>query len=250
MEELRAASVNEIERLFKKKRAIVAVIVSIMAIIIGQLVVIGIRFGIGSRGSDRAEFPLLVLSIFVNTILPLFTALVSIDIFAGEFSQDTMKIAILRPISRLKLFLSKIVAIAFFVFMNLLLVMSLSTLAGMFFNPGTISLMQMLKIVSAYLVSVFPVLSVALMVVVLANLFKNGTTAFFASIILFIVFKVLEILFSSYKIMFITSMLGWYSHWTGSEIAIYILSKEFLIMLACSLMAFSGGFYLFEKKEL
>lgn len=250
MEEFRAASVNEIERLFKKRKAIVAVIISIMAVILGQLVVVGIRFGIGSRGADKAEFPLLVLSIFVNTILPLFTALISIDIFAGEFSQNTMKIAVLRPISRLKLFLSKIAAIAFFVFMNLLLVMSLSTLTGILFNPGSISFMHMLKIMTAYLVSIFPVLTGALMVVFLANLFKNGTTAFFASIILFLGFKVLEVLFASYKIMFITSMLDWYSHWTKSEIIIETVIREFLIMFACSLMAFSGGFNLFDKKEL
>ncbi|HEY9061024.1 MAG TPA: ABC transporter permease [Pseudobacteroides sp.] len=249
MEELRAASVNEIERLFKKRKAIVAIIISIIAIILGQLVVVGIRFGIGSRAADKAEFPLLVLFIFVNAILPLFTALVSIDIFAGEFSQNTMKIAILRPISRLKLFLSKIVAIAFFVFMNLLVVMSLSTLIGMLFNPGNISFMHMLKIVSAYLISIFPVLTVALMVVFLANLFKNGTAAFFASTIVFLGFKVLEFLFGSYKIMFITSMLDWYSRWTG-DISVQIVTREFLIMLACSLMAFSGGFYLFDKKEL
>lgn len=250
MEELRGATYNEIERLFKKKKAFITAIVSILAIILGQLVVIGLRFGTGSRAADRAEFPLVVLSIYINAILPFFTALVAIDMFTGEFSQNTMKIALLRPISRLKLFLSKFSALAFFVFINLFLVMALSTLAGMFFNPGTMTIAELLRILTAYMVSVFPILTIVLIIIFLGNLFKKGATAFWVSIILFVAMKALEIYNNYYKIMFITSILGWYSHWTGNEIRIDVLLREFLMMLACSLMAFSAGFYLFDKKEL
>lgn len=250
MEELKGASINEIERLFKKKKAYVAAIISILSIIIGQLVVIGFRLGTGSRAADRAEFPLLVLSIYINTILPLFTALVTIDMFTGEFSQNTIKIALLRPISRLKLYFSKIIAITFFVFINLLLVMALSTLAGMFFNPGTMSIKELLRILLAYTVSMLPILTITLILVFIANLFKNGVVAFLVSTILYIAMKAFEIYNNSYKIIFITSTLGWYSHWTGSEIPIDSLVREFLVMFACSLMAFSAGFYLFDKKEL
>jgi len=250
MEELKGASFNEIERLFKKKKAYVTAIISILSIIIGQLVVIGFRIGTGSRAADRAEFPLLVLSIYINTILPLFTTLVAIDMFTGEFTQNTIKIALLRPISRLKLYLSKISAITFFVFINLFLVMSMSTLAGMFFNPGTMSVKELLRILLAYTVSILPILTLVLIIVFLANLFKNGVVAFLVSIILYVAMKALEIYNISYKIIFITSTLGWYSHWTGNEIPIDVLIKEFLIMFACSLMAFSAGFYLFDKKEL
>jgi len=112
------------------------------------------------------------------------------------------------------------------------------------------SVKELLRILLAYTVSILPILTLVLIIVFLANLFKNGVVAFLVSIILYVAMKALEIYNISYKIIFITSTLGWYSHWTGNEIPIDVLIKEFLIMFACSLMAFSAGFYLFDKKEL
>ena len=107
----KATLINEIEKLYKKKKILVAVIISLVFIVIGQLVIIGLRSGFGVRGVSSMEFPILVLSVVVNTILPLFTALVTIDSFSGEFSQNTMKIAITRPVTRLKFFTAKLTAI-------------------------------------------------------------------------------------------------------------------------------------------
>ena len=86
-----AALVNEIEKLYKKKKALVAVLLSLAIIVIGQLIIVGVRSGFGLRGVGSVEFPMLVLSVVVNTILPLFTALVAIDSFSGEFSQTIMR---------------------------------------------------------------------------------------------------------------------------------------------------------------
>lgn len=80
----RAALVNEIEKLYKKKKVLVAILLSLAVIVIGQLAIVGVRSGFGLRGAGSIEFPILVLSLVVNTILPLITALVAIDSFSGE----------------------------------------------------------------------------------------------------------------------------------------------------------------------
>lgn len=124
-----AALLNELEKLYKKKKALVAVLLSLAVIVVGQLVIVGVRSGFGLRGTGSVEFPMLVLSVVVNTILPLFTALVAIDSFSGEYSQNSMRITLTRPISRFKVFTAKITAITLFILGTLLLILVFSMLA-------------------------------------------------------------------------------------------------------------------------
>ena len=105
-----------------------------------------LRSGFGLRGVSSMEFPILVLSVVVNTILPLFTALVTIESFSGEFSQNTMKIALTRPVSRLKFFTAKLTAIMLFILANLLFVMIFSIMAGCLFNSNSFTLHSVIRI--------------------------------------------------------------------------------------------------------
>jgi len=89
MKAFKAAFINEVEKIYRKKKVVVAAILSILAIVMGQLVVTGINRGFGLIAASSTQFPILVLSLLVNTILPLFTTLVAIDVFSGEFSHNT-----------------------------------------------------------------------------------------------------------------------------------------------------------------
>ena len=92
MESYKATLINELEKLYRKKKAIVVIILAVGVIGVVQLLSLGLRGGLGIIGITSSVFPVTVLSIFSNTILPLFTALVVIDVFTGEFANETMKI--------------------------------------------------------------------------------------------------------------------------------------------------------------
>ncbi|MCX8129500.1 MAG: ABC transporter permease [Clostridia bacterium] len=250
MEAFKASFVNEIEKMYKKKKAVVIVIISLVVIVLGQLAVIGVRNGLGLRAAGSTQFPILVLSLFVNTILPLFTALVTIDIFTGEFSQNSMKVIITRPVTRFKVFSSKIAAITFFVLANLFVVMLLSTVAGLLFNTNSLTPGGILRIILSYTVTALPVMTLALTITVFANIFKSGSAVFFLSILMFIVFKALGYVFSQYSSLFATSMLGWYNLWIANDIPVFKVFRLFLIMLGYAIMSFTAGFYLFDKRDL
>jgi ABC-2 type transport system permease protein len=250
MEGFKAAFINEIEKMYKKKKAVVVVIISLVVIVLSQLIVIGMRTGFGIRGVSSLEFPITVLTLFVNTILPLFTALVAIDVFAGEFSQNSMKISLTRPITRLKLFTAKISATAFFVLANLFIVMILSTLTGFIFNTASITASGFVRILVSYGVTLIPILTLVLVVVLFANIFRSGSATFFLCIILFLAFKVLGYVFSQYSSLFITSMLDWYNLWIADSIPLLKILRMFLIMAGYGIMAFTAGYYLFDKKDL
>lgn len=244
-----AALVNELEKLYKKKKALVAVLLALAVIVIGQLAIVGVRSGFGVRGAGSVEFPMLVLSVVVNTILPLFTALVAIDSFSGEFSQNSMRITLTRPVSRFKIFTAKIMAIVLFIMATLLLLLVFSMLAGFIFNTNSASLDSFTRTVFSYVVSVLPMIVLALGIVLLANVFKSGISVFFVSILLFIVLKVLGVLFSQYSSLLMTTQLDWYNLFLVNSFPVAKIVRQFLIMLGSGLMLFTAGFYLFDKKE-
>ncbi|GAB6154959.1 ABC transporter permease [Desulfosporosinus burensis] len=244
-----AALINEVEKLYKKKKVMVAVLLSLAVIVIGQLGIIGVRSGFGLRGTGSLEFPMLVLSVVVNTVLPLFTALVTIDSFSGEFSQNTMRITLTRPVSRFKIYLAKITAIMLFILGVLLLLLFFSMLAGFIFNTNSATLDSLGRTVFSYLVSLFPMLVLALGIVLLANIFKSGIAVFFVSILIFLALKVLGVIFSQYSSLLLTTQLDWYNLFLVNSFPLAKIVRQFLIMLGSAMMLFTAGFYIFDKKE-
>jgi ABC-2 type transport system permease protein len=245
----KTALTNEIEKLYKKKKLLVAVVISLIVIIIGQFIVIGVRSGFGLRGASSMDFPILVLSVIVNSILPLFTALITIDSFSGEFSQNTMKISLTRPVTRLKFFSAKLVAIMFYILFNLYFVMILSLVAGFVFNSNSFTIKGIINILVSYTVSLLPMTILALIIVILANLIRSGTAVFFASILVFITFKVLEVVLSRYSGMFFTSMMDWYNLWIMSSFPVLKIIRKLMMILSYGILLFTTGYYLFDKKD-
>lgn len=245
----KAALINELEKLYKKKKVLVAALVSLIFIILGQLSIIVLRNGFGVRGTSSVEFPILVLSVVINTILPLFTALVTIDSFSGEFNQNTMKIAITRPITRLKFFTAKIVSIILFIFINLLFVMLFSTLTGFIFNSSSYTLQGVTRILLSYLVTLIPMTVFSLVIVLLANILRSGISVFFVSILIFIAFKALGLIFSSYSGLLFTSMMNWYTLWIMDSISFMKILRQFMMMCSYVILLFTGSYYLFDKKD-
>lgn len=250
MSSFAAALKNEFEKIYRRKKTAVIIIIAILVTIVGHLLVSNFQNGFGVRAVDSVKFSVLVLSFFTTIIIPLFTAMVIIDSFSGEFSKNTMKVALLRPVSRVKLYTAKIAAAGIFILANLLVVMLISLGAGLMLKPADNMVSGLFMVLVSYLVSFFPLLIIAAVVAFLANLFKSGTIVFFLSIIIYILFKVLELIFPQFSILFITSMLNWYNLWTAGAIQVSKILREFLIMLSYGIIFFTAGFYLFDKKEL
>lgn len=249
MVEFKAALINEIEKLYKRKKILVAVVISLIFIIVGQLSMVVLRTGFGIRGVSSMDFPLLVLSVVVNTILPLFTALITIESFSGEYAQNTMKIALTRPISRLKFFTAKITSIMLFILSNLLFVMIFSIIAGCLFNVNSFALKGVIKIIVAYSVTLIPMMALAIVIAFFTKIVRSGIGVFFLSIFMFVTFKGLGIVFYRYSGIFITSMLNWYTLFLMDTIPTFKIFLQLMMMISYGIIFFTAGYYMFEKKE-
>lgn len=246
----KAAFINEAVKLLKKKKIMAAAILSILAVIIGQIAVTTIKHGLGLRVVGSVEFPIAVLSFIAYTLLPLFAIFVAIDMFNGESSSNTMKITLLRPVSRFGVFSAKVLNLAIFIAGNLLFIMVLSLIAGFIFNPSSASLVGIIKVIVSYGLTFFPIFVFALIVVLLSNLIQGGLAVFFLSILVFIGFNFLGIVFSSYSSFFITSMFDWYTLWISETINFFKIFRQILIMSGCGIMLFTTGYYLFDSKDI
>lgn len=245
----KAALTNELEKLYKKKKALAALLLSIAVIILGQLMIIGVRSGFGIRGAGSGEFPILVLSVVLYSILPLFIALVAIDSFSGEFAHNIIRIVLTRPVSRFKIFSAKVTAIALFVLFNLLLIFIFSTLAGFIVDYQGMTMVSIVKSFMVYVVSLLPLLVLALGIILLAQMIKSGISVFFITVLLFVASHVLVLIFPQYSSLFITTHIGWYKLWLAQPFPWQIVLREILLLVGYGIMLFVAAFYLFERKE-
>lgn len=249
MAAFKVALINELEKLYKKKKALAAVIFSLAVIILGQLVIWGVRSGFGIRGAGGGDFPILVLSVVIKTVLPLFVALVAIDSFSGEFSHNIIRVTLTRPVSRFKIFSAKIVTAVIFILFNLLLIFFFSTLISLFFNYSSLTAMGLARSFLAYMVSLLPLLVLVLGVIFLAHLLKSGIAVFFAAILLFLASELLALILPQYAGLFVTSHLSWYKLWYAHTFPLAAVLRRLSLMLGYGIMFFIGSLYLFERKE-
>jgi len=250
MNSFKAAYFNELDKMYRKKKVVVLILLTLLAIAIGQVAVSGVRFQFGIRASGSAQFPILVLSVLINTLLPLFTVLMSIDIFSGEFSSNTMKISLLRPVSRFSLFTAKVAAIGSFILASLVLVVILATITGIVFNSSDNSILFLARVFLAYIVSALPILVFALLIVILSNIFKSGTSVFFLAILIFLGLKVISILYPQLSNILILPNFGWYNLFLSQSVDIVKVVNKFFVMAGYGIILFTAGFYLFDKKDI
>ncbi|UHA75154.1 ABC transporter permease [Paenibacillus sp. 481] len=245
-----AAFVNEAVKLLKRKKMIVAAILSMLAVLTGQIAVMLIKNDLGIRIAGGNEFSLLTLAMVAYTVLPLFATLVAIDMFNGEFSSDTMKLTLLRPVTRFGVFSAKVLNLAAFIFFNLMFVMIVSMLAGFLFHPASANSVGAGKVVLSYVTTFLPIFSFSLLAVLFSNVFRNGMVVLCLIMIMFIGFNVLDMMFTSYSSFFVTSMFDWYRLWISESIYVSKIVRQILIMLGWSLMLFTAGYDLFSRKDI
>lgn len=247
METLKAVYVNEMFKISKKKKIAVSLIFSFLSVIVIAIVVYFLNNFAGIRITGSSDFSIMVLTFLSYTLFPLFTAFICIDMFAGEFADGTIKFTLTRLAPRFKVFLGKILAIASFITANLIFVMMLSFVVSIFINS---SMPNLMKIVLAYTMEFFPQLIFALVVVFLSNISKGTTSAFMLSILVFLVFNGLDMMFPNFKSFLYTSAFDWYTLILGSYINFGKILRVFLILLGYGIMLFTASYYSFEERDI
>ncbi|MHB1043546.1 MAG: ABC transporter permease [Eubacteriales bacterium] len=250
MNTLSANIANEMEKTFHKKKTLALLLVTALIPVGTAMLLFLFKSKVGFLGLGATDFPILILGLFTNLFLPLFVFMWAADSFAGEAGERTLKLTLFRPITRIKVFTSKIIAIGLSIGIFLAILFILSLAAGMFLgDAGSGWRAGFFNGIKAYSLAVLPMLALGIAAAFIAQFFRNSSGALTTSIFVYIAAKLLPLIVPQSAKLLLVSYTDWHMLWLG-PVSPEKLLYSFLFILSSGIIFFSAGCYLFDTKEL
>ena len=204
-------------------------------------------FAKGFIGLSLANTPLTILSITTGLLLPLIIALVAADLFTAEQENGSIRAIITRPVSRLSIFTSKVLAIVLYVILALLICLTTSLAWSILFNGAGLSTIT--ESLLSYIVSILPMVPVILFAVAVSQLCKNSSSTVMLTVFGYIAIVGSGTVISRISPMLFTSYTGWYKLFIGATMPITNILNVVALLAAYTLIFYAAGSWAFEKKE-
>jgi ABC-2 type transport system permease protein len=243
-------SMNELNKIFLKKKNIFFLILTAITTILFSFGINLFQNRFGVAAVTGSNYPIAVLGIFVKIFLPLFIYLAAADLLAGELQHKTLKLSLTRPISRFKVYLSKNIAIGAYAIINLLVVLLVSNLAGMFFSVKGDIVSGIIRSLAAYSIDIIPALVLTITSVFITQFFKSSSTALISSIFIYIGLYFLSMFFPLVLRLSFTNYLDLHVIWLSGNTGILRIINTLLMIASYGIIFFSTGFYFFDKRNL
>jgi ABC-2 type transport system permease protein len=242
-----AALRNELIKLYYKKKTVVFMAFSALLPIIAALL-IGKLQGIIGISTTNEGFAINVLDIFTLFVLPLFIFLLASDLFPGEISSHNMKLTLLRPVSRFKVFLAKTAALGLCIALTLAIIGIINIICGAVFTD-----IQMVggwfNIIKAYIAAFFSMFTIGIAAIFISQFFNRSSSALIFLIIVFAAAKLLPVFFHSATYFSLAAYTDWHLLWVGHAVSVKARLTSFMFLLSSAVLLFSLGYYIFDKKE-
>jgi len=238
---------NEWNKLIRKRSTIVLFCLSaIFPLLVGPAVqTMQNRFGF--TAFDGESFPLVILKIAVSFYLPLLLALGISDMFSGEQEQKTISFLLVRPLSRFKLFASKIVCTGIYLLILLFIICVSALFTGAIWLEN-FTFHGFLLGISSFLLSWFPLMAVSMLLIFLAQWFGSSSKALTFSILLYLVMVVITYLFPNIAQWLPVYDNDWYQRWINSGLNITIIGRT-IYLLSFYTLFYTLSYYKFSQKE-
>lgn len=247
MHSLYANLLNETEKLWRQRRTkgflLLALILPVVTVLLSSLLKIRAGMLFGLEGS----LPVAMLHLFTFAIIPLYMAAAAAHSFAGEVAARTMKLVLLRPVTRARAYASKVIAIAVFAALCLGVLWIASTVSAWAVGGSAGGMADSLK---AYAASFVPMMAIGLVCVFIAQLFSSGTSALMTIVLIYAAAKALPLLLPQLSAWSVFSYTRWDMLWTGSGAPAGTLLNTFLLLLSYIIMAYAAGLMMFARKQL
>ena len=250
MNKFQAVVGNEVEKLYRQRKAVVFLILTALIPLAAAALFSVLQNRLGIFAVSPAGFPTLVLSLMAGLILPLFIFTLTADIFAGELADRTMKITLLRPVSRWKVYAGKNAAIALFSGLTLLVSFVFAMVGGLFLLGGAGLIRGVPQAALAYLVTWLPMLALGIIAAFFSQFFKQSSGALLANIFIYLLGKGLPFVSSAVGRLTPYFYTSWYVGWLGQTAGFGRLLQVLIILIAYSIMFLGAGFYFFDRREL
>ncbi len=240
---------NETEKLWKRRRTKGFLLLTLLVPIISAICLAILQNNTGVTWGFGSDLPMLMLSLFTFALLPLFLFMTAVDCFSGEVAARTLKLVLVRPITRTIVFASKVLAIAVFIAVHLG-VLWIASVISEWFVPGGDLTGGLPDSVKAYAAAFVPMMAIGLIAVFIAQCFSNSSGAMAVIIFIYATAKLLPFVFPQVSVWSVFSYTNWYVLWVGNGGSIQKLFNTFVLLLSYCIMAYTAGLILFDRKQL
>lgn len=194
-----------------------------------------------------SNFPFTVLSWLGYVLIPIAAFMLTSDLVTNEIETTQIRIVLSRPLSRVKVLLSKVIAIIGYLIMLYLIGFVVSTIICILFTGFTG--FSLIATVGAYLLGILPTLALTTMAVSLANCVKNTSSSFALSFCIYLGLLLVSWIFTSVSPILFTSYMGIGSMVAGSTIPVASVLTGVGILIGYTLLFLSVAVIRFEKRE-
>ncbi|WP_123040496.1 ABC transporter permease [Cohnella candidum] len=196
-----------------------------------------------------ASFPIQILSIYTALWIPLFLFLSIADIFPHEVASKTLKLSLLRPITRFRVYMAKTLVLFTAIAAIFLLLASVSIVCNLAAGSSVMNGMDYFDVLKAYLASFISMCALAALFVFVAQLFQSVSGFVVFAIVLYAVVKVLPYFVKGFSAFSIASYTDWYVLWLAGAVSVGKIVITALFILSALVLFLSLGFLRFDRKE-
>lgn len=249
MDGITAGLKNELQLMIYRKKTIYFIVVSALIPPLLILLFHALHPVLGLIAVSPS-YPVQMLEIYTIFLIPLFMFIEISDLFPQEISSRTLKLALLRPITRLGAYTAKFLALGVAIFALLLILGSVSTLCNLLFrtmDTGSIATFGMLK---AYVAAFLSMWSLAALFVLFAQFFRSAGGFLIFSILIYTGAKAIPYFINGFSFFSITSYTDWYLLWLGHSVSITRLATTSMFLLSSLILFLSIGYIFFDRKKV
>ncbi|WHY02148.1 ABC transporter permease subunit [Neobacillus sp. DY30] len=244
MKTIRASTFNELQKLLTKKGTKLFVLAAVLIPVLTKLLVNNL-FLTDWMALPTENINFSLLDLFVTLLIPLFIFIAATDLFTGEGERGTL--LQVRPISRMELFLSKVIAISVFsLFILLLEWLAVMISSAVFDKAFDITVIP--SSLGAFIVSWFPIIVLSSFAVMLALFVHSSILAISGMIVLYLIMMFIPYVLPNSLYLLPSAYLDWYMQWL-SDVSIRWVIQTVTYLCSSFALFFSVGYYMFNRKE-
>lgn len=246
MRKFKACLMCELTKLrLKKKYTVFGIIVVSVCVIAAMIAALLRTVTASAELSIFINMPMVILPLMSVLVIPLIGIMAVCDLFSAEYYNKTVKAQLMRPVSRFKIYLSKVLAAWILCTVLMLLTFGVTAVCSLVLGTADNTLYSL----GAYLVDLIPVFVFILLAALLNQVTKGSTSAMFLCIIVYIGIKAAGIIFPIVDGLMFTSYLQWHRIWLGTAVTLRELLSKTLLLTGYGVTFFSGGYWLFISRE-
>jgi ABC-2 type transport system permease protein len=183
---------------------------------------------------------------YVMVIIPVFIFVAVADTFSGELERGTL--FSVRPIERIEIYYSKIIALGIMIFIHLLIFFTITSISVLLFGRN-FQLSDFGSLLLSTFVSWFPLVAFTILAAFISQWFKSSAATVGVGILTYVLMFVVPFVIPKSLYLFPSSYLDWYQLWS-ENVSVQWMIQSSLYLFSFSTLFFAIGYYMFKSKEV